>query len=696
VKNKKRKWPRVLLFLILIGGTATGLYLYFSRQSVPVSAQEYVPPTFPLAKTDMVKTVSVSGVVRSAETQNVYSTQTYPVKEVLAGVGDRVKAGDVLARLDMSRLQNEITQAEINLEGARLTVNEETRSISNSLSNAQTSVESSQISLERQMLNTANAEADLREAELNMEEPFDSYAYDKAIEDAQLAIRRRTADLETAKQNLDDVFTEFDDYAYQTAINDAKILLDRRIGEHTDAVMELSEEKDAAIESFDDYAYRNAVSDAEKTYKRRVEDYKAAEENYYNEYNNFVYLASNPEIPYESANAAWAKVLAAQSSMDTAERAIDDAEAARARAKNDLSRAEDEYEEQSADSKDQSVSGAEKAVKTARNAVDDAQRAYDKAQSELLRAQRDAADKNTDAAEAANDSVKKAQDALTDANRVYEKALTDKLRAMEDYTEANEQQLETAWKNLNDSAKQLQTAENGLKSAENSLAQAQGKPGPSSNNIRLQELTLERLNAQLLEGEIIATQDGVITEAYATTGASPTGLLFVIEDTGKLYVSANVKEYNLLSLGIGQQSYVTTDATGDRVYDASVSYITPKAVSAAGSTSVEFEIRADVENSDDDIRIGMNAFLNVETDARADVFAVPISAVVTDGRGSFVYALENGERREIPVTVGLKTSTQAEISGEGLTEGLPLIERPNVTAESSPNSMSPMMMFGGR
>jgi hypothetical protein len=75
----------------------------------------------------------------------------------------------------------------------------------------------------------------------------------------------------------------------------------------------------------------------------------------------------------------------------------------------------------------------------------------------------------------------------------------------------------------------------------------------------------------------------------------------------------------------------------------------------------------------------MNAFLNIITVTKPDVYAVPLSAIVTDHRGSFIHALDNngnGETRELPVTIGLKTSTQAEISGADLQDGLMILARP--------------------
>jgi hypothetical protein len=303
------------------------------------------------------------------------------------------------------------------------------------------------------------------------------------------------------------------------------------------------------------------------------------------------------------------------------------------------------------------------------SAIADAQRAHDKAVKDLDRAK-------SDAKKTAADNLEKAKNNQADANRAYEKALSDKERAIQDYIESNGVKLENAQKTLGDSQKQLESAQNSVKSAQNSLTQAKNKPATSGTNVEIQELNIKKLESQIAEGTIIATADGVITEINAQVGAVPSGILFVIEDVDNLYVSANVKEYSLIDLELGQRSLVTAEATGERVYEAEVAYISPKAVSPAGSTSVEFEVQANVDGNDMDLKIGMNAFLNIIIESRADVYVIPLSAIVTDERGSFVYVLEDGGEREAAVSVGLKTSTQAEIYGDDLDDGWLILAKP--------------------
>lgn len=105
--------------------------------------------TFKLEKTDLVDSVYVSGTVISSNSKNVYSkVANYPIKEVLVEVGDKVKAGDVLARIDTTSLELDIKQTELNIKNAEEGLKNEKASIQYNLQKATNSLELATIDLE--------------------------------------------------------------------------------------------------------------------------------------------------------------------------------------------------------------------------------------------------------------------------------------------------------------------------------------------------------------------------------------------------------------------------------------------------------------------------------------------------------------------------------------------------------------------
>ncbi|MDR1537507.1 MAG: efflux RND transporter periplasmic adaptor subunit [Clostridiales bacterium] len=688
-KNKnKSKRIRIIVIAAIAVLLGSG-FIYFQTQraeAFAMAAAERIQ-TISLASGDISKTISVSGAVESTNTKNVYSQLSYTVKEVAVEVGDTVAEGDVLATLDVDNLLSDITQAENNYANALKAVEDEQKTLQNNIVNASTSLESAQLALEKQLLSYQNILKDLQKAKDKVADPFDPYTYENAISDAQHALERRKQELEDAVNDDLDDSSDFDPYSYENAIKEAKISLDRRKTELADAEKALQDEKDDAGKNFDDYKLRLAITDAETALDRRKADFDQAEANYYNawmEYNL---------SPSEIATSAWLKVESSEQTMNAAEQAVTDAEKTLERAKTELQRSQDDYFTNNSEAKTDAIDALQTKVDAAKKTLEDAQRAYDKSLSDLEKAKSDfeksLTDKDKTFSDQKSDKVKAAEKAVEDADRAYQKAVADMAKAKDKAIEDADDQLEAAVKNEADGAKQVESAKLSVKTSENSLSQAKAKEGTASTNALNSKLALDKLTKQLDDSVILSPVGGVITQTNATVGAPPSGVLFVIENSEVLYATAKVKEYNLSEISLGQKVSITTDAAPDRIYDAYISYLSPKAVSAAGSTNVEFEIRADIINPDQDLKIGINAFLEIYTDFKEDVFTLPLSSIATNERGSFVYALKNEktmETEEIPVTLGLTTSTAAEISGDGLYDGIVLLANPTDALGGSQSS----------
>ena len=644
---------RLKIVVCIVVAAIVGFAVLIGQINADAARQEVPIQTISLERTDLTRTLSASGVVQSANVQNIFSTQTSPVREILVDVGDWVEVGDVLAVLDMSRLEGDIQQAGLNLAGAELSYEEEIRANMHSVTSAQTSLEASRISLQRQMLATANAERDLTEALAELNAPFDTRTHDRMIEDAEFNLERRLADYRDAQRDLEDTIYNFDDFVHMNLINDARINMERLYALLTDAREDLEKERDRSSGRIDDSNLQQAVTDAERNLRRRQQDLNSAQQQL------SIAWALNYNDPLAPA------ILNAQTAFTNASRAVEDARTALSRANANLQSGRDDQ----ADLRENAITAAERVVENAEFAYEDARRVYERAHLDLERARENAI-------EASENNLNRARDNLADAQRAVERTLADLERAIQDFMDANDTRLRNATRNLEDSRAQLRSARNSVTSAENSLNQAAERPETSGINVEMQELNLERLSRQLGDGYILATAAGVIAEVNASVGAPPSGILFVIVDVENLFVSANVREHSLHEIHLGQIGMVTTVATGDRIYEAEVNFISPRAVSPPGSTSVEFEIRAMVHESDMDIRIGMNAFLNVVVEYRENVYVVPLTAISTNENGSFVYAILGDERREVPVFTGLRTSTHAEIYGNGLFEGLEILARP--------------------
>ena len=483
-KGKKVFFAVALVILVVVGFFGYRFWQGLNAAADVTSSQTALR-TMTLGRTSIINSIAVSGTIYSNTSQNVYTTQNYPIKEIYVDVNDQVEAGDVLAVLDMTNLDYDIRQAEINLENNKLSLVESQNTLNANIQNAEVSLASSAINLQRQQDN-----------------------YDRL---------KRELDNETSASLI---------------------------------------------------SAKNSVEAAEQSMKSSEKDISAKESDYEN------------------------SLLLFEADIIT---------------KNELT-------------------ASENAAQNAREAYETAVANYDKAVESLQRTK---------------------QSLRTDIDSV---------------------------------ARDIESAKLSYQSAENSLEQARKRTETTSSSIEIQEITLQKLRDQRAESDIIAPISGTIIQANATIGSTAAGssgggasgnTLFLIEDMNDLYVSTSVKEFRIGEISIGQEAWVSTDATGGSMFGGVLDFIAPTATETSSATNVEFEIRIRLTETDPLLKIGMNAYASIVLDSKENVFVVGYDAVYSDRQGnSYIYALENDVITSIRVITGIENDTSIEISGEELRDGM--------------------------
>ncbi|MBS3994317.1 MAG: efflux RND transporter periplasmic adaptor subunit [Alkaliphilus sp.] len=237
-------------------------------------------------------------------------------------------------------------------------------------------------------------------------------------------------------------------------------------------------------------------------------------------------------------------------------------------------------------------------------------------------------------------------------------------------------------------AQDLKTAEANLKNAEANYANDS------------QRIALQKLEKNLADSDIKSPIDGTVTAVYAVVGSPGNGLLFVIEDTENLIVTTYVKEYDAAKVNPGQMVTIKSDATGDAVLNGKVIKISPASLkNAAGETNisstVEFETEVVILDPKTELKIGMNARLNIILEKKTDVYAVPFDAVTVNDKGqNVVYIItdENGKQitKELVVKTGIETDLYTEISGVGLSAGVLIANNASSVASDDIAKLKPM------
>ena len=220
-----------------------------------------------------------------------------------------------------------------------------------------------------------------------------------------------------------------------------------------------------------------------------------------------------------------------------------------------------------------------------------------------------------------------------------------------------------------------------LQNALNNLRIAQ-----ANYNNKSAQMTLSKLQSQLHDASIDAPITGTVTMVNATVGTPGSGVLFVIEDTSNLVIRTGIKEFDVGSIKAGQSVTVKTDGTGEKSLKAIVDSISPAAQKSAtgqtvSSSNVEFSAKVTLLDKDPALKIGMNARLSITIAEKKNIYTVPYDAVTQnpDGTSSIYVAEKSGNVhiiRVIPVTTGMQTDFNIEVSGADLKDGMMVISTP--------------------
>lgn len=168
------------------------------------------------------------------------------------------------------------------------------------------------------------------------------------------------------------------------------------------------------------------------------------------------------------------------------------------------------------------------------------------------------------------------------------------------------------------------------------------------------------LEEQIARATIVAPADGTVVAVGAVAGADISGGPAIQLSSGALQATADFTESDLPSLKTGQPASVTVDAIGATL-QGTVAAIAPSAASSSGSV-VTYAVTIDLTSPPATARPGMSAKASVIIAQATGVLAVPAVALDGSALGYTVLVVgQDGTAQSRDVTVGLVTSTQAEI-----------------------------------
>jgi cobalt-zinc-cadmium efflux system membrane fusion protein len=179
------------------------------------------------------------------------------------------------------------------------------------------------------------------------------------------------------------------------------------------------------------------------------------------------------------------------------------------------------------------------------------------------------------------------------------------------------------------------------------------------------EVDEQRLSLVALRAPISGTVEDRLYSATERVRIADT--LFVVADTGRLWVTADIRENEWAAIQMmpGSEITVTTPALPNQEFQARV-YFVGREVSR-GSNSIP--LVAEIDNSEGLFRPGLFVRVGLPVDIKEDVVAVPLAAVVRHEGHSFVFVeTQPGHFRRTDLQPGLESGDWVEVR-QGLEPG---------------------------
>ncbi|WP_163715868.1 efflux RND transporter periplasmic adaptor subunit [Mangrovibacterium lignilyticum] len=321
---------------------------------------------------------------------------------------------------------------------------------------------------------------------------------------------------------------------------------------------------------------------------------------------------------------------------------------------------------------------------------------------------------------AEGDDVKKGQLLLIIKPDIYIQTLNraeaglNSAKAMQAQAEARLMESELAYKRSKQLYDQQTIAQSEFESADAAYKIAQAEVRSAEFSVKSNEASVAEAQEQLVKTKIYAPMDGTVSQLNVEQGERVVGtnmyegtVMMVIADLEQMEVKVEVNENDIVKVSKNDTALVEVDAYLKRKFKGIVTEIANSAntVGTSGDQVTNFDVKVLLlKSSYEDLvesegmkrypfRPGMSATVDVQTDTRNDVIAVPIQAVTTrmpedtakdslqttEQKGAekqeVVFVMRDGRAYSQPVETGIQDNMSIEIES-GLKAGDEIITGP--------------------
>jgi len=195
-------------------------------------------------------------------------------------------------------------------------------------------------------------------------------------------------------------------------------------------------------------------------------------------------------------------------------------------------------------------------------------------------------------------------------------------------------------------------------------------------NVDVEDLDLEGIDNITLKSSIegIVTSVNVEEGEMITSGTQALGgggtAIMTVANLNEMIVKSNINEVDVGELRKGQKVKIGFDAIRGKVYQGKVRRISPSGTE--DQNLVIYPVEVEILDSDERIRPGMTADLDIIIGEAENVICIPKQAVMNREGRTMVLTRKNGEVTPRPVITGLDDNVKIEIKS-GLEDGDTLV-----------------------
>ena len=186
--------------------------------------------------------------------------------------------------------------------------------------------------------------------------------------------------------------------------------------------------------------------------------------------------------------------------------------------------------------------------------------------------------------------------------------------------------------------------------------------GQTTETIAGQEARVDQARASLATAEVNLSKrtlrapfDGIISDVSISRGETAnTGMPVVsIISKDKYDIVVNIPEDDIALVDVGDEAEIKFDAYDNATFQAKVVFVSPSAKTTDGVTV--FEVTLQFKNQDSRVRAGLSVDVDILTEEKNEIIAIPSRAVIEDGGNSFVrIMIDKNSYRNQAVTLGFR------------------------------------------